>query len=119
MTNQIDTNMSDDLRIGSRVFIFDPNRRVYERAADGRHAGAPIFSKCFIEVEITAETPRKWKTPSGDAFKKNPYETGFLTAQMVESKIWEKANRYKIIDKLHHASFEQLRAVAKIMDYEA
>ncbi len=110
---------NNNLSIGSKVFIFDGNNRVYERSADGRSMGGPIYRKHFREVEITGETPRQWVTGWGKATKKDPYNTGFMTAKMVDDRVWDKDHRYKITDKINYnASTEQLREIARIIGYE-
>lgn len=70
-------------------------------------------------MKITGETPRKWKTIWGDAFKKNPYQTGFFTEEMVEDRVWDKAHRYGISNQVQYkVTTEQLKKIAEIIGYQ-
>lgn len=109
--------MKTDLRIGSEVYVFDGNRRVYDRAPDGRSIGDSIYREHFYKVKIDGETPRKWKAGWHEAFKKNPYETGFYTAEMVEDAVWKKQHAPRIRQIIYTANASQLRAIAEILGY--
>ena len=109
--------MSSELKIGSKVYIFDENRRVYH-VDKAKHGHGPIYREHFMLVEITDESPRKWKTTGRGAFKKNPYETGFYTKEMVEDAVWDRENRHYIREAIYRTDVETLKKVAKLVGYK-
>jgi hypothetical protein len=117
MTKDLIDEQPADLHIGSEVYVYDENNRVYERDASGRAIGGAIYREFFRKVPIVAETARKWVTHWGEAFKKNPYESGFLTEEMVETRVWEKEHRYKIIRITERVDAETLRKIAEVIGY--
>ena len=46
--------------IGDTVWYFDPNHRVYNRDANGRRIGGPIWREHWRPVEVTGETRLSW-----------------------------------------------------------
>ncbi len=109
------------LQIGSTVFIFDENRRVYIRNQKGGllSSGGPVYRDHFVQTTITGETPRKWKTAyHREAFKKNPFETGFYTEEQVNQLCWAKEHHPRIRDELLNATYDQLQQIAKILNYK-
>ncbi len=108
-----------DLSIGSEVYIFDENRRIYRRDEKGNVSGGPIYREYFRKVQILRESPRKWITAFNSASKKDPYKTGFLTLEQVEEQCWDKDNRIDIMHLIQNKSVttEQLRHIATIIGY--
>jgi len=51
------------MKIGSKVWRFDSNRRVYER--DERGDKRLIYAEHFYEATITGETSRSWIVDGG------------------------------------------------------
>lgn len=51
-----------NLSIGSIVYLFDPNHRVYPKDENGRNkwGSNPIYREHFVPVVITGETARSW-----------------------------------------------------------
>ena len=49
-----------DIVLGQTVWVFNENRRVYNKDANGRSVGAPIYREKWIETTITGETTRSW-----------------------------------------------------------
>lgn len=48
------------LKVGSRIWNFDTNRRQYKRNITGYAIGSPIFSAHFAAREIAGETKQSW-----------------------------------------------------------
>lgn len=87
--------MNEPLKIGSTIWKFDQNRRVYEK--NGR--GGPIYRKHWVEVKILRETTRSWvidywgsKVP-----KKGPHPGYAFTQEELEDDIWVKDTRYEVV----------------------
>lgn len=59
-----------NIGIGSTVWRFDENYRVYQRNDQGRAIGGPIWREHWRPVAIVGETTRSWITSSGDKVPK-------------------------------------------------
>jgi hypothetical protein len=99
-----------ELRIGSTVWIFDRNHRVYPRNASGAAVGGPIYREHFRPHTIESETPRSWvldgglKVPKtgGDVREAGGGRYGktiiYMSAEGVEDAIWRHENAYALGD---------------------
>lgn len=117
--------MAEELKIGSKVWVEDPHRRVYRRDANGQPCGGPLPEGRFVESEIVKETPRKWVALHGQqAKKKKPYETGFFTRQQVDAIVWRETHQYRILGFIEgllrqkKITNDQLRQIAEIVGYD-
>jgi len=112
------------MNVGDKVYRFDGNVRVYDRAGFG---GAAIYEKHFVEEEIIGETNRSWITSRGYKISKKDGSCpaamqyagrGFFTFQAMQDDIWRNNHRHKIERLLGQASAHQLRQVADILGYQ-
>src|SRR5690348_13336803 len=73
------------LAVGSTIWVFDCNRRVY--AKDGR--GGPIYREHWRPVKIASETSRSWITDWGQKVpKKGEHHGVCFTEKEVDDKSW-------------------------------
>ena len=54
-----------DLKVGDTVWVFDGNRRVYERDDNGRREGGPIWIKHWVSAKVVGETSRSFVVGRG------------------------------------------------------
>ena len=106
-----------DISIGSKLWMFDHNRRRYNEKREC------IFREHFFEVEIIGETSRSWLIGSYRPLKipkASPWGAGKLyTAKMVEDSIYENEHKYKISELIRYkATVAQLRQIAEILGYQ-
>lgn len=106
---------ADLLGIGSTVWMFDQNRRIYKDNRSG-----PIYREYWRPIKITSETTRSWITERGNKIPKKGEHNGYcFTEQEVNDKSWVEDNRYKIAEAVNWMrDVETLRAVAKLAGYE-
>ena len=124
------------LGLGSVVWHFDPNRRVYDYPRGFRVAG-PARRPQWVEWEIRGETSRSWIAVRKDskitdaadlgaygakipkkATAENARKMGFvLTAQDVEDDVWQHEHRYRVVTALEQADVATLRKVAELIGY--
>ena len=100
-----------NLKVGDKVWLFDQNRRVYEK--DSIISSAPIFSEYFYQVTITGETSRSWLI-GREKFSKKTLE-GIYTNETKADKIWDEENRYKITEKVRYCSIIELKKINEIL----
>ena len=125
------------LGIGSVVWRFDENRRVYDYPRGFRVAG-PKRRPQWVEWEIRGETARSWiavrkgskiedeaglraggaKIPKR-ATPEQARQLGFaLTEQAVEDDVWQHEHRYRVVTALEQADAAMLRKVAELIGYD-
>lgn len=125
------------LGIGSAVWRFDSNRRVYDYPRGFRVAG-PARRPQWVEWEIRGETARSWIAIRKDskikdeaglraggakipkrATPEQARQLGFvLTAQAVEDDVWQHEHRYRVVTALEQADVATLRKVAELIGYD-
>lgn len=116
----------NNFKVGEKVYVFDPNHRVYERDANGHSHGAPIYREHFVEREIVGETPRSWIVgyPGSKVddrcslkySKKNP--VGLYTLEGIDEEIYVHDNAYKIAEIVHRLDYKTLKAIAELVGYK-
>lgn len=99
------------MKVGDSVWLFDTNRRVYEK--DGVKHNSPIYSEYFFKATINGETSRSFIILGKKFNKKNPL--GVYTEQQKEDKIWANSIRYDLIRKVERCEPSMLRKIEKIM----
>lgn len=110
-----------DIGIGSKVYIYDENHRVYFDD-NGKKTLSPIYKKYFISVEVVGETSRSWLVDSRfnpiKCPKKNPFSHGIIYSQeMMENMVWINSNRWRIIESIRRLEdADRLRKIAEIID---
>lgn len=61
MNDDAPTIDGNAIKIGSPVWIFDINHRVYRKGPDGRSlGGGPIWREHWVKYEVIGETSRSW-----------------------------------------------------------
>jgi len=111
--------------IGTKLYRFNENRRVYKRDDNKRAIGGPIYAEHFEPIEIHGETKVSWLCgPEYDVAKVNKKEiqTGragnYFTAEGMSDNIWLKHHRHRIRDLVDAAPADKLRQIAAIVGYE-
>jgi hypothetical protein len=107
------------LGIGSTIWRFDGNYRVYAKNERGLSTGGPIYREHWRPVQIVGETSRSWVTSyNGKAPKKGLHHGWAFTPEEVEDDIWFKDHRHKIRDRIDRLDVKTLRAVAALIGYQ-
>jgi hypothetical protein len=108
--------MSDDIAIGTTLYVFDHNRRRYD--SDQRI----IYREHFYAVTIVGETRKSWIAGEGYAEEKiskadltinrSPYgRLRAYTARAMEEDIWLHENRNRITENVRGSDYGTLRAI--------
>ena len=117
---------TNEIKIGSTLWWFDNNRRVYARDAQDHATGSPIHREHWRETKITGESRASWLTDCGRKFAKatltsrNNYGTVHALASLaeVEAECWIHDHRWSIGDAVQKCkSIATLRAVAALVGY--
>jgi hypothetical protein len=117
------------VRVGSPVWVFDINRRVYPPPEKGRSSSGPIWREHWVPFVIVGETSRSWLLDDGGSCKvpkrgADPRRVLFSQAD-VERATWVHDNAYAIsqaINSLAHRdgglAYETLRTIASAVGYQ-
>lgn len=90
--------MTEKLGIGSTVWHFDQNRRVYTDAPKDRIWGDLIYREHWHPVEITGENRRSWITSYGKAPKNGSHRGWAFSQAEVDDDCWRDEHRSWIGD---------------------
>lgn len=106
------------LKIGSEVYMFDANKRVYDKDKDGQSFGSPIYRKYFFKTTIIEETSRSWIVDYWRTkINKKTLQGIWLTEEEVNEKCWIHDNQHKISEKVGLCNnFEKLKLIEKIIN---
>jgi hypothetical protein len=113
-----------NIGVGSTIWRFDPNRRVYPKPETGRilPSCGPIYREHWVPVVITGETSRSWlwghrrdvKIP-----KRGPHPGFAFTQEEVDDDVWARASRHRVSRAVEHCQdVTKLRQVAAILGVE-
>jgi hypothetical protein len=106
-------------KIGDTIWIFDTNRLVYPRDAEGRATGGPIWREHWKPVVIVGETSRSWLTNHGGKIAKSgtdPRLVSFSEAE-IDRASWVHDNAIKISRRVWACDdFEKLKAIEATLD---
>lgn len=113
------------MKIGDTFWIFDVNRRVYDKNRKG-YSGGPIYSEHFAKVEVIGETTRSWifghRGSSFELFKdpknKPGSNTRYFTDEEKSDQVWLDDNRMAIIRQVERLGANDMRKVARLIGYE-
>lgn len=113
----------DLLGVGSTVWIFDENRRVYPKAEKGRlwASGGPIYREHWTPAKIISETSRSWITDRWDRKvpKKGDHPGVCFTQKEVDDAVWMNDHKYKVAKAVERCrDVEAMKAIARIVGYE-
>ena len=105
-----------DVGIGSTVYIFDHNRRVYTGGGLGSRI---IWREHFRPVKIVGETSRSWIT---DFYGTKLLKKGgkYLTSEEeIDRAEYVEENAYRIADCVRRIKdYDLLKSVAELIRYE-
>lgn len=115
-----------EIAIGTRLWLFSENRRVYAKNAKDEYAGGPIYSEHFQECFVTGETKGCWIV-GNHKVNKRTFRTAagayggsqFYTDAGKADNVWANDHRYKIGQRIISCPVAQLRQIAAIIGYEA
>ena len=107
------------LGIGSTIWIFDSNRRVYPEPRSAYGGGGPIYREHWRPVTIEGETSRSWVTSwyGKKVPKRGPRQGIAFTEAEVEADVWVHDHRYKIVRMVEQCEVETLKAIAQAVGY--
>lgn len=122
--------MIEEIKIGTTLWEFDENRRVYRDKSYG--GGGIIYRGHFKEMRIYDQTHGTWLVESltgghrGSINKKTlrePSKGGrpgnqYYTPQAMEDQVWLHDHRHKVIDALRNAPADVCRQVAELLGYD-
>lgn len=113
------------LAIGSTVWRFDINHRVYRGPTRSVSVGGPIYREHFRPVEIVGETSRSWlvgygKTKIPKANDGRECNGFFLTQEAVNDAVFREDHAYRISEAVGQcADVIVLKQIAALVGYEA
>lgn len=118
MSSALDKSVQ--IGIGSPVWIFDQNHRVY-----GSKNSAPIWRKYWREYKIEAETSRSWVIGRGWAERKipkngrMPMDVCFSEAE-IDRRAFVVDHAYRISEEVRKLSdYDKLKQIAEMVGYKA
>jgi hypothetical protein len=110
--------------VGSTVWYFDENRRVYLKGGDGRSCGGPIWREHWRPVAIVSENSVSWIGQCGEKINKKLLAAGALTEwassqEEIDERQWVAEHRYKIVRALEQERRPDLiRQVAEVLGWK-
>lgn len=109
-----------ELKVGSKIWRFSENRRIYRKDAQGRSYGGPIWREHWQQVEITGETSRSWILRDKKIPKKGPLPWGYaLDEQTIDRAAWVHDNSYLIsVEVARERDYDKLQQIAAIVGYK-
>ena len=123
---------SPELKVGSKLWQFDCNRRIYQKDAKGRSFGGPIWREHWRPAEGVGETRVSWiiNTPGGGLwdsvrvpkkdFRGGKCPRGFLLSEeAIDREAWVHDNA----SRLGHAvmrcgDYDTLKKIAEMVGYK-
>lgn len=108
--------------VGSAVWVYNCNCRVYAKDASGRSTGGPIYRAHWEEKKIIGETSRSWIIGRGTwdelkVPKKGPHHGLCFSMDEVEDMCWVNDHRHKIAAMLTKATAAQLKSCAAVLGF--
>ena len=105
--------------IGSPVWIFNSNRRVYREGA----RGGPIWREHWMPEKIVGETSRSWIVGQGTwekkIPKKGPWHGVAFSQEEIDNAAYVHEHRFRISEKVGRLDdFACLRKIAELIGYE-
>lgn len=100
-------------------WVFDINRRVYQRNADGRAIGGPIWREHWRKVNIVDDNRRSWITSSGERIPKGGGRNYAFSLEEIEQAAFVHDHKYKISEMIRASlDYCKIKKVAEIMGYK-
>jgi hypothetical protein len=114
--------MSAAVGVGSPVWVFDENHRIYAKDANGKClGGGPIWREHWVKQSIRGETSRSWLTNFGRKIPKKNWDVtviAFDTAA-IDEQAFVHNHRYRISGRVASCyDAVALRTIAAIVGYD-
>lgn len=118
------------LAIGSTIYWFDENRRVYHKDERGRSVGGPIWREHWRPVIIRGETSRSWIVGPWEVKipKNKPLPRDYCAdLEAIERAEWVVHNSHRIVRAVeditrgffsYDEAHVKLRAIAQVVGYK-
>ena len=112
--------------VGSTVWWFDPNRRVYVKDEKGYRTGSPIYREHWRRTTIVSETRMSWVTKDGNKISKSDrrmrdsmgLKAVVFSLAEVDADCWINDNRYKVAERVRDCKdVDVLKRIAEIVGY--
>lgn len=109
------------LHVGSTIWYFDINNRVYPPRIHGEINGGPIYREHWRSVVITGETRVSWISHYGKKAPKRGSHPGWaFTLAEVDDDCWVHGNRGQLTNEVMRCGdAEALRKIAAILGWES
>jgi hypothetical protein len=114
--------------IGSTIYIFEDNHRVYAKDAQGRSTGGPIWKEHWRPHTIDGETTQSWivgkdwRNPikiSKKELREGTLRGVCFSMEEVERKAWVKANAHYLGNVVGvQDNYELLKKIAEMVNYK-
>ncbi len=108
------------LSVGSTVWVFDENHRVYRRNEKGRSEGGPIYREHFVECKITGETSRSWIIGRYRMkVNKKTLDGMYISQEQIDLKCWANDHKYGVVRMIEYSTDgAMIKAVADLIGYK-
>lgn len=104
------------------IWVYDGNRRVYNRDENGKAIGSPIYRESWNKYKVISETTRSWVLEYNKKVPKKPEKwqkhAFAFSEQELEDLIWVDEYAYKISEAVRGADVGTLKKIAELMDGE-
>ena len=111
-----------EIKIGTPVWVFDRNRRVYKKDSKGRSVGAPIWREHWRKTAITSETSRSWilDFDGRKIAKALPRQVDLAWSEdEINQECYVQDNRHSISDCVRRCTdFAILKQIAALVGYK-
>lgn len=124
----------EGLKVGSLLWQFDANRRVYRKDGKGRSIGSPSWREHWQQVEIVSETRMSWliDTPGSGYlswssmkiakkdFRDGKCPSGYaLSEEQIDREAWVCGNAYHLGQLVARCGdYDTLKKIAEMVGYE-
>lgn len=114
------------ITVGSIIYHYDPNRRVYRKDAKGNSYGAPLEREHWREMKIIGETSRSWLIGfewKPDKISKKELAEGKMhgycqTLEEVEKRVFVSQHRHLISTVVGAQDYDKLKVIADLIGYK-
>lgn len=107
--------------VGMKLWVFDQNRRVYAKDANGKSFGGPIWREHWVPTEIIGETSRSWligpewmktQLTRADKLAKKSFPGHYALSEADIDKAAFVRDRSKLADAIHRcADYDTLKTI--------
>jgi len=104
--------------IGKTIWIFDENRRKYNRDSNGKALGSPIWKEHWAPHEVVDETRISWILRNGRKVSKKGGNGIAFTEEEIDRQAYVADNYYRISDMVRSLGYDKLKQVADLIGYK-